>query len=125
MWMRPCASRCAWAANPRVVVAVGHSPLCRSPPSSQSPVSGLGHGQGRGHGDKLTRLRETMLDDQEGLRALFLSLFPDGLVFKPVKIRNRRVWSISGDANLGGTKSHSDPTGIHGDLGLKIPFIFG
>lgn len=74
--------------------------------------------------DKLTRLRETMLDDQEGLRALFLSLFPDGLVFKPAKIRNRRVWSISGDANLGGTKSHGDPTGIRGDLGLRIFFNF-
>jgi hypothetical protein len=51
--------------------------------------------------EKLHRLHQVMLDDREGLRELFLSLFPQGLLFKPAKLLKRRVWAISGSADLG------------------------
>ena len=49
---------------------------------------------------KLSCLHAAVLDDREGLRELFLSLFPDGLTFKPAKILNRQVWAISGAAMI-------------------------
>ncbi len=52
--------------------------------------------------EKLHNITEALTGDKARLRAVFLSLFPDGLTFKPApKTTGRRVWSISGKANLG------------------------
>ncbi len=52
--------------------------------------------------EKLHNIRKALTGGKTRLRAVFLSLFPDGLTFKPApKTKGRRVWSISGKANLG------------------------
>lgn len=51
---------------------------------------------------RLRELRETLAERRD-LRSVFLALFPDGLTFSPARTPDgaRRVWQISGAANLG------------------------
>jgi hypothetical protein len=49
----------------------------------------------------VSRLGETLADDREALRELYLTLFPEGLIFTPSKRERRTVWAVDGVAHLG------------------------
>lgn len=60
--------------------------------------------------EHLAQLDQAMADDRAGLRDVFLSLFPEGLTFRPHQRESRHVWVISGTANLAVSICVATPT---------------
>ncbi len=50
----------------------------------------------------VSRLGETLADDRDTLRDLYLTLFPEGLIFTPTKRGRRNIWAVDGVAHLAG-----------------------
>ncbi len=52
--------------------------------------------------EKLADMRRALAADPTGAGTIYRALFPDGLIFKPIKQATRRAWEIRGIARLGG-----------------------
>ncbi len=76
---------------------------------------------------KLEALSDTLTYERDTLRELFVALFPEGLVFTPTPRKNgkRRVWAVSGSADLGVSNLRCDPSETHRKLSVQIDWIAG
>ena len=53
---------------------------------------------------------ETLADDRDTLRELYLTLFPEGIVFTPKKRGRRTVWELDGVAYVAGYPPENSET---------------